>query len=115
MIGLMMLVGIVVTNAIVLLELVQQLRQRGTVAYDALVQGGRTRLRPIWMTALTAVLALMPLALSQESGAIIASELAITVIGGLLVSTFLTLLVVPVVYSLFDDLGGMFRRRFSRE
>jgi len=111
MIGLMMLVGIVVTNAIVLLELVQQLRKRGESAHDALVLGGRTRLRPIWMTALAAALALTPLALSDESGAIIASELAITVIGGLLVSTFLTLLVVPVVYSLFSDLGGKFRRR----
>lgn len=106
-----MLVGIVVTNAIVLLILVQQLRKRGEGAYDALVQGGRTRLRPIWMTALAAALALTPLALSDESGAIIASELAITVIGGLLVSTFITLLVVPVVYSLFDDLGGRLRRR----
>ena len=111
MIGIMMLVGIVVTNAIVLLELVQQLRKKGQNAHDALVQGGRTRLRPIWMTALAAALALTPLALSQEAGAIIASELAITVIGGLLVSTFLTLLVVPVVYSLFDDLGQKLKIR----
>jgi HAE1 family hydrophobic/amphiphilic exporter-1 len=113
MIGLMMLVGIVVTNAIVLLELVQQLRKKGAVAYDALVQGGRTRLRPIWMTALAAVLALVPLALSQEGGAIIAAELATVVIGGLLVSTSLTLLVVPVVYSLFDQLSGRLRRNSS--
>jgi multidrug efflux pump subunit AcrB len=110
MIGLMMLVGIVVTNAIVLLELVQQLRHRGSVAYDALVEGGRTRLRPIWMTALGAALALMPLAISKESGAIIASELAIVVIGGLIVSTALTLVVVPVVYSVFDQLGSLIRR-----
>lgn len=113
MIGMMMLVGIVVTNAIVLLELVQQLRKKGTVAYDALVQGGRTRLRPIWMTALAAVLALVPLALSQEGGAIIAAELATVVIGGLLVSTSLTLLVVPVVYSLFDQASSRLRRRTS--
>ena len=111
MIGLMMLVGVVVTNAIVLLELVQQLRERGEVAYDALVQGGRTRLRPIWMTALAAALALVPLALSKESGAIIAAELAIVVIGGLLVSTTLTLVVVPVVYSLFNDASNKLRRR----
>lgn len=110
MIGLMMLVGIVVTNAIVLLELVQQLRERGRVAYDSLVEGGRTRLRPIWMTALAAALALVPLALSQESGAIIAAELAIVVIGGLIVSTALTLVVVPVVYSLFDQAGSRLRR-----
>lgn len=103
MIGLMMLVGIVVTNGIVLMELVQQLRKEGKNAYAALVQGGRTRLRPIWMTALTAILALIPLAASQEAGAIIASELARAVMGGLLVSTALTLLVVPVVYSLLDE------------
>jgi multidrug efflux pump subunit AcrB len=111
MIGLMMLVGVVVTNAIVLLELVQQLRRRGEPAKQALVEGGRTRLRPIWMTALTAVLALLPLAASREAGAVIASELAITVIGGILVSTFLTLVVVPVVYSLFDDVAARFRRK----
>lgn len=111
MIGLMMLVGIVVTNGIVLMELVQQLRKKGENAYTALVQGGRTRLRPIWMTALTAVLALIPLAASQEAGAIIASELARAVMGGLLVSTLLTLIVVPVVYSLLDDLAGKLRRK----
>ncbi|MCI0580144.1 MAG: efflux RND transporter permease subunit [Chloroflexi bacterium] len=110
MIGLMMLVGIVVTNAIVLMDLVQKLRKRGLNAYDGLVRGGRTRLRPIWMTALTAILALLPLAASQEAGAIIAAELATTVIGGLLVSTLLTLVVVPVVYSLIDQFGGLFRR-----
>lgn len=115
MIGLMMLVGIVVTNGIVLMELVQQLRQRGKNAYDALVQGGRTRLRPIWMTALAAILALIPLAASSEAGAIIASELARAVIGGLLVSTLLTLVVVPVVYSLFDDAALFFRRKLRRE
>ena len=104
MIGLMMLVGIVVTNGIVLMELVQQLRQKGQSVYDALVEAGRTRLRPIWMTALTAILALIPLAVSSEAGAIIASELARAVMGGLLVSTALTLLVVPVVYSLTEEL-----------
>ncbi|HSH04746.1 MAG TPA: efflux RND transporter permease subunit [Anaerolineae bacterium] len=102
MVGMLMLVGIVVTNGIVLLELVQQLRERGENAYDALIEGGRTRLRPIWMTALTAILALIPLAISEEGGAIIAAELATTVMGGLLVSTALTLLVIPVVYSLLD-------------
>jgi Cu/Ag efflux pump CusA len=114
MIGLMMLVGIVVTNGIVLMELVQQLRTKGHNVYDALVEGGRTRLRPIWMTALTAILALIPLAASNEAGAIIASELARAVMGGLLVSTALTLIVVPVVYSLTDQLWvrlvGLFKR-----
>ncbi len=110
MIGLMMLVGIVVTNGIVLMELVQQLRRQGQNAYDALIHGGRTRLRPIWMTALAAILALIPLGLSKEAGAIIASELALVVMGGLLVSTLLTLVVVPVVYSLIDDVSQRIRR-----
>lgn len=111
MIGLMMLVGIVVTNGIVLMELVQQLRKQGETARAALVRGGRTRLRPIWMTALAAILALIPLAASQESGAIIASELARAVMGGLLVSTALTLLVVPVVYSLLDEVVMRLRKQ----
>lgn len=116
MIGLLMLVGIVVTNAIVLMELVQQLRERGRNAYDALVQGGRTRLRPILMTALTAILALIPLAASRESGAVIASELARAVMGGLLVSTILTLIVVPVVYSGLDQyIEPITRRIFRRD
>lgn len=107
LIGLMMLVGIVVTNAIVLMTRVQANRKlRGMPASEALVEGGRTRLRPILMTAIAAILALLPLALGLTEGAIIASELATVVIGGLLTSTLLTLLVVPVMYSLVDRLAG---------
>jgi len=113
MIGLMMLVGVVVTNAIVLLERVQQNRRwRGMNAYDALIEGGRTRLRPIWMTALAAILALVPLALGLTEGALIAAELATVVIGGLLTSTLLTLLIVPVAYSLSEE---VVRRLTHRE
>ena len=112
LIGMLMLIGIVVTNAIVLIDRVQQNRTRkGMGAREALIEAGRTRLRPIWMTALAAVLALIPLALGFTEGALIASELATVVIGGLLVSTFLTLVVVPTVYSLVDDLAGWLRRR----
>jgi multidrug efflux pump subunit AcrB len=107
MVGLMMLVGIVVTNAIVLMYRVQSNRkERGMNAREALVEGGRTRLRPILMTAIAAMLALVPLALGLTEGAIIASELATVVIGGLFSSTLLTLLVVPVMYSLFDQLSS---------
>jgi multidrug efflux pump subunit AcrB len=107
MVGLMMLVGIVVTNAIVLMYRVQSNRkERGMNAHEALVEGGRTRLRPILMTAIAAMLALVPLALGLTEGAIIASELATVVIGGLFSSTLLTLLVVPVMYSLFDQLSS---------
>jgi multidrug efflux pump subunit AcrB len=106
MVGLMMLVGIVVTNAIVLIDRVQNNRKkRGMGAREALVEGGRTRLRPILMTAIAAMLALVPLALGLTEGAIIAAELATVVIGGLFSSTLLTLLVVPVMYSLLDRLS----------
>jgi HAE1 family hydrophobic/amphiphilic exporter-1 len=115
LIGMLMLIGIVVTNAIVLIERVQQNRsERGLDAYDALIEAGRTRLRPIWMTAIAAILALIPLALGLTEGAIIAAELATVVIGGLLTSTFLTLVVVPVVYSLLDQFRGWLTRRINR-
>ncbi len=106
LVGMMMLVGIVVTNAIVLIYRVQANRKkRGMSGREALVEGGRTRLRPILMTAIAAMLALLPLALGLSEGAIIASELATVVIGGLFTSTFLTLLLVPVMYSLLNRLG----------
>jgi len=103
LVGIMMLVGIVVTNAIVLIDRVQNNRRvRGMGVYDALMEGGRTRIRPILMTAIAAILALVPLAVGLSEGAIIASDLAIVVIGGLTTSTLLTLVVVPVMYSLLD-------------
>jgi HAE1 family hydrophobic/amphiphilic exporter-1 len=110
LIGFLMLIGIVVTNAIVLLDLVEQHRRRGLPMYEALMQGGRTRVRPILMTAIATILALIPLGLGLSQGEIIASELATVVIGGLFTSTFLTLIVVPVVYSLVDDAKVRTRR-----
>ncbi|HET7037372.1 MAG TPA: efflux RND transporter permease subunit, partial [Thermomicrobiaceae bacterium] len=110
LIGVLMLVGIVVTNAIVLLELVIALRRDGMPLDAALIEGGRTRLRPILMTALATILALIPLALSH-GGAIIASDLAVVVIGGLLTSTVLTLVVVPVSYKLIAGRVGRGRGR----
>ena len=103
MMGLLLLIGIVVTNAIVLIAFVEQLRARGMSVTDALITGGRVRLRPILMTALTTSFALLPLAaFSGSEGGIISSELATVVIGGLVSSTALTLIVVPVVYYLFN-------------
>ena len=110
MIGFLMLIGIVVTNAIVLLDLVERKRREGMPTNEALVEGGKTRVRPILMTAIATILALIPLAAGFNEGSIIAAELGTVVIGGLFSSTFLTLIVVPVVYSLVDDL----RRRLSR-
>jgi HAE1 family hydrophobic/amphiphilic exporter-1 len=104
MMGVLMLVGIVLTNAIVLITLVEQLRKGGMSTNDALVQGGKTRLRPILMTALTTIFAMVPLALGVGSGTLLAAELAVVVIGGLFSSTLLTLLVIPVIYSLVEGL-----------
>ncbi|MDX1570446.1 MAG: efflux RND transporter permease subunit, partial [Xanthomonadales bacterium] len=101
-IGLIMLAGIVVNNAIVLVDLINQLREQGMDKRAAIIEGGRSRLRPIVMTTLTTTLGLVPLALGIGEGAEVRSPLAITVIGGLLVSTLLTLVVVPVVYDLLD-------------
>ena len=112
MMGLLLLIGIVVTNAIVLIAFVEQLRSRGMSVTEALVTGGRVRLRPILMTALTTSFALLPLAsFSGSEGGIISSELATVVIGGLISSTALTLIVVPVVYYLFNvSIPGLFSR-----
>jgi len=101
-IGLILLVGLVVKNAIILIDKVNQLREEGVAKREALVEGARSRLRPIMMTTLCAVFGFLPLALAVGEGAEVRSPMAITVIGGLLVSTLLTLLVIPVVYDLLD-------------
>ena len=98
--GILMLVGIVLTNAIVLIDLVEKLRKEGKNTFDALVESGRTRMRPILMTALTTMIAMQPIALRLGEGTVLSAELAIVVIGGLFSSTLLTLLVIPVMYSI---------------
>lgn len=105
MIGALMLIGIVVTNAIVLMDRVIHQRQKGLSVREALLEAGSTRLRPILMTALATVFALLPLALGYGEGTLISQGLAVVVIGGLASSTFLTLFVVPIVYSLISQLG----------
>jgi HAE1 family hydrophobic/amphiphilic exporter-1 len=101
-IGLILLVGLVTKNAIILIDKVNQLREAGVAKRDALVQGAQSRLRPIIMTTLCTLFGFLPLALAFGEGAEVRSPMAITVIGGLLVSTLLTLLVIPVVYDLLD-------------
>ena len=102
LIGVIMLTGIVVNNAIVLVDLINQLRAQGRERSAAIVEAGSARLRPILMTSLTTALGLLPMALGIGDGAEVRAPMAITVIGGLLVSTLLTLVVIPVVYSLLD-------------
>jgi HAE1 family hydrophobic/amphiphilic exporter-1 len=116
LIGILMLTGIVVTNAIVLLDLVEQYRDRGLSLPDAIIEGGRHRLRPILMTAFATMLALVPLAVlgggGGVGGAFISGPLAIVVIGGLFTSTLLTLVLVPVLYSIVSRFAG---RRSTRD
>ncbi|HWM26830.1 MAG TPA: efflux RND transporter permease subunit, partial [Woeseiaceae bacterium] len=101
-IGVIMLAGIVVNNAIILVNLINQLRGRGMDKTEAILEAGRSRLRPILMTTLTTILGLLPMAIGIGEGAEVRTPMAITVIGGLFVSTLLTLVVIPVVYSLLD-------------
>lgn len=103
MIGMLMLIGIVVTNAIVLIDLINQYRKQGHGVVEAVIEGGRHRLRPILMTALATIFALLPMALGiTGEGGFIAQPLAVVVIGGLVTSTLLTLLLVPTLYAMVE-------------
>ncbi|QHT56415.1 efflux RND transporter permease subunit [Cellulomonas sp. H30R-01] len=114
LIGLLMLIGIVVSNAIVLIDLINQYRERGRPLADAVAEGARKRLRPIVMTAAATIFALTPMAIGiTGGGSFISQPLALVVIGGLVSSTLLTLVVVPVLYTLFERRGE--RRRLRRE
>jgi len=101
-IGLILLAGIVVNNAIVLLDAVNQARERGLARHDALLLAGRTRLRPILITSVSTILGLVPMAIGLGEGAEVRRPMAITVIGGMLVATVLTLIIIPVLYTLLD-------------
>ncbi|WP_141722253.1 efflux RND transporter permease subunit, partial [Micromonospora haikouensis] len=112
LIGILMLIGIVVTNAIVLMDLVNQYRERGMSVAEAVVEGGQRRLRPILMTALATIFALLPMALGiTGEGGFISTPLAVVVIGGLVTSTLLTLVLIPVLYTMVE---GRRERRQAR-
>lgn len=107
LVGFLMLIGIVVTNAIVLIDLVNQYRHRGWTAEDAVLLGGQHRVRPIIMTAAATIMAMIPAALGLSSqSSFVSGPMAITVIGGLIASTLITLIIVPVLYLLVDKLRG---------
>ncbi len=105
--GILMLTGIVVSNSILLVDYTNVLRRQGMERQQALVQAGTVRLRPVLMTALATIFAMIPVALGLREGGEMLQPLAVTVIGGLTGSTFLTLLVVPAIYSLGDDLSRL--------
>jgi HAE1 family hydrophobic/amphiphilic exporter-1 len=104
-VGLIMLVGIVVKNGIVMVDYINLNRERGMGIIQAVVKGGRSRLRPVLMTTLTTILGMLPLALSNAQGNEMWKSMAITVIGGLSVSTILTLVIVPTIYAIFGGVG----------
>jgi HAE1 family hydrophobic/amphiphilic exporter-1 len=113
-VGLIMLVGIVVKNGIVLVDYINLNRERGMGIIHAVVTGGKSRLRPVLMTTLTTILGMLPLALSNSQGSEIWKSMAITVIGGLTISTILTLVLVPTIYTMFGGSGVKRTRRKLR-
>ena len=114
LIGIVILVGIVVNDSIVKVDFINQARARGAALREAIMEAGQVRLRPIVMTTVTTVLGLLPMALGIGRGADLRAPMAISVIGGLLVATALTLVVVPVVYSLVEDVRMGVRKRMGR-
>jgi HAE1 family hydrophobic/amphiphilic exporter-1 len=119
MIGIIMLMGLVTKNGILLVDYTNVLRERGLSRFDALLKAGPTRLRPILMTTFAMIFGMVPVALALGEGAEFRAPMGQAVIGGLITSTLLTLFIVPVVYSILDDLGtfsfsGFFKKLFSR-
>lgn len=110
LLGVLVLFGIIVNNGIVMIDYINQLRQGGQERHEAIVQGASIRLRPILITAFTTMLGLLPMAISQAEGSEMRSPMAIAIIGGLFVGTFLTLIVVPVIYSVMDDISRRVHR-----
>jgi len=103
--GLLMLIGVVVNNAIVLVDYINILRARGLELKEAIRQAGQTRLRPVLMTALTTIVALMPMAFGKGQSSEVWNPLGLTVVGGLLVSTLVTLVFIPTMYSILAGLS----------
>ena len=114
MIGIIMLMGLVGKNAILLVDYTNTLRSRGLERREALLEAGPVRLRPILMTTLAMVFGMLPIALAVARGGEIRAPMAIAVIGGLIVSTMLTLLVIPVLYTVFDGFAAWFTRSMRR-
>jgi HAE1 family hydrophobic/amphiphilic exporter-1 len=111
LIGIIMLVGIIVNNGIVLVDYINQLRERGHDMYEAIHLGGEARMRPVIMTALTTILAMTPLALGLGESGENWAPMARSVIGGLTAGTVLTLVVVPVIYATLEVFSGKIKQR----
>ena len=108
-IGFVMLSGVIVNNGIVIVDYMNQLRSQGIETREAILTAGKTRLRPVLMTALTTILGLLPMVFGTDMGAAMGRPMAVVTVGGLLYGTLLTLVVIPCVYELFT------RRRFGKQ
>lgn len=115
MVGIITLVGLVGKNAILVVDYTNTLRARGRTRHEALLEAGPTRLRPIMMTTLALILGMMPVALALGRGSEFRDTIGITIIGGMILSSLLTLLVIPCSYTIFDDISESFTRRRSRK
>jgi len=110
-IGLIMLMGLVTKNSILLIDFTNVLRKKGYNRFDAIVEAGSTRLRPIIMTTLAMILGMVPVAFGFGTSTDFRAPIGYTIIGGLISSTLLTLVIVPVVYSLIDDITMKFKKK----
>jgi multidrug efflux pump subunit AcrB len=115
MIGLVMLMGLVTKNAILLVDFANQARRAGMSTAESLLQAGLVRMRPIMMTTAAMVFGMLPMALALDDGGEIQAPMGRAIIGGVITSTLLTLIVVPVLYSYLDQLGAWAKRRFGEK
>lgn len=113
--GLILLIGIVVKNGIVLVDYINLMRERGIALYEAIALSGKSRLRPVLMTAFTTILGMIPMATSNAEGSEMWTTMGLVVIGGLTVSTFVTLIVVPVLYGIFNRKGEIEKKEKERK
>jgi len=113
LIGLVLLLGLVTKNSILLVEYANQQLAKGLDSHAAMIQAGRVRLRPILMTAFSTIAGILPIAIGFGAGAESRRPMGVAVVGGMLTSTFLTLFVIPVAYTLFSDFAAWMKRKFA--
>ena len=109
----MLLLGLVTKNSILLVEYANQQLAKGLDSHEAMIQAGRVRLRPILMTAFSTIAGILPIAIGFGAGAESRRPMGVAVVGGMLTSTFLTLFVIPVAYTLFSDFAAWVKRKFA--
>jgi multidrug efflux pump subunit AcrB len=114
-IGLVLLVGLVTKNSILLVEFANQQRAKGLGSHEAMIEAGRVRLRPILMTAFSTIAGILPIAIGFGAGAESRRPMGVAVAGGMLTSTFLTLVIIPVIYTLFSDLAALVPRILRKQ